>query len=285
MSQNKKIKITCDSTCDLPEELYKKYDVEVIPLGVLLGDDLRHDGVDVKVSELYDYVAKTGILPKTSAIPVVDYKERWGKYLSEGCAVIHINISSEISACYQNAVIAAEESEGEVYPIDSRLLSSGSGMLIIAAAHYISEGLSAKETADTLNALKSKVDCSFVIQTLEYLKKGGRCSSLEAFGANLLNLHPEINMENGVMSVGRKYRGGPEKFITSYIKDRLDGRTDAIRSLSLVTHSKADPEVVKKVMKTLKEDYGFETVIETLAGSTISSHCGAGTLGIMFFKK
>lgn len=280
-----KIKITCDSTCDLTKELYARFNVDVIPLGVLLGDDLRKDGVDLTVQELYDYVDKTGVLPKTSAISEYEYLERWKPYLDDGYSIIHINISSAISACHQNARIAASEVKN-VYPVDSLSLSSGSGMLIFRAAEMINQGLSAEEIAKKLEEIREKLDVSFVLQTLEYLQKGGRCSSVLAFGANLLKLRPEIVLQpDGSMDVGKKYRGSAEKSIIDYVNGRLKGREDIDRSLGFVVHSYANPETVDEAYRLLKEVYGFEEVYITRAGSTISSHCGAGTLGVMFFKK
>ena len=163
----------------------------MIPLGILLGDDLRKDGVDVTVQELYDYTEKTGILPKTSAISEYEYMERWKPYIEQGFSVIHFNISSAISACHQNARIAAEELGG-VYPIDTLTLSSGSGMLALSAYELAEQGLDAPAIVAEIEKLRSRVDASFVLQTLEYLQKGGRCSSVLAFGANLLKLRPEI---------------------------------------------------------------------------------------------
>lgn len=279
-----KVKITCDSTCDLPSELYERFSVDVIPLGIVLGDDLKHDGVDVTVADLYDYVAKTGVLPKTSAISEGEYMDVWQKYTDDGYDVVHINISSEISACHQNARLAAEEL-GHAYPVDSRSLSTGSGILVLAAGKMAEEGLSAAEIAARLEELKTRIDCSFVLQTLEYLQKGGRCSSVLAFGANLLKLRPEILMQDGSMDVGRKYRGSAEKSITEYVKGRLDGRDDIDRSVIFVVDSYADPEIMEKITKLVKEEYGFENVLRTKAGSTISSHCGAGTMGLMLIKK
>ena len=278
------VKITCDSTCDLTPELYARFDVDVIPLGIVLGDDLKRDGVDVTVADLYDYVAKTGVLPKTSAISEGEYIDIWQKYIDDGREIVHINISSEISACHQNARLAATEL-GHAYPVDSRSLSTGSGILVLAAGKMAEEGLSAAEIAEKLEEMKTRIDCSFVLQTLEYLQKGGRCSSVLAFGANLLKLRPEILMLNGAMDVGKKYRGSAEKSITDYVKGRLDGRTDLDKSAIFVVDSYADPEIMEKIVKLVKEEYGFENVIRTAAGSTISSHCGAGTMGLMMIKR
>lgn len=280
-----KIKITCDSVCDLTPELYEKYNIEIIPLGIVLGDDLRRDGVNVTVQEIYDYVAKTGILPKTSANSTFEYIERWKPYVEDGYSIIHINISSAISACYQNARNAAAEL-GNVYPIDSLSLSSGAGLLLLKAAELAEEGLEAEEIARQVNDWREKVDASFVLQTLEYLQKGGRCSSVLAFGANLLKLRPEIVlMPDGSMSVGKKYRGSAEKSTIDYVHGRLKGRDDIDKSVVFVTHSYADPAIVEEVKKIVKEEYGFENVYESHACSTISCHCGAGTLGVLFNKK
>ena len=280
-----KIKITCDSVCDLTEELYKKYDVDIIPLGIVLGDDLKHDGVDVTVQDIYDYVAKTGVLPKTSANSMYDYIERWKPYVDDGYSIIHINISSAISACHQNARNAAAEL-GNVYPIDSLSLSSGSGLLLLKAAELIEKGLEAEEVARQTNEFRDHIDASFVLQTLEYLQKGGRCSSVLAFGANLLKLRPEIVLQpDGSMSVGKKYRGSAEKSTFDYVHGRLKGRDDIDKSIVFVTHSYADPAIVEEVKKILEEEYAFENVYESQACSTISSHCGAGTLGVLFNKK
>ena len=285
MSTQQKIKITCDSTCDLNGELYRRYSVDVIPLGVLLGDELRKDGVNLKVTELYDYVERTGVLPKTSAISEFEYLERWRPYTEQGYSVIHINISSAISACHQNARIAAGELKN-VYPVDSLNLSSGSGMLVLKAGELAEQGLSAEEIVKKLEEYREKLDVSFVLRTLEYLQKGGRCSGVLAFGANLLKLRPEIVlMPDGSMDVGKKYRGSPEKTVIDYVRGRLRGRDDIDRSLIFVVNSGVEKEITDEVKRIVKEEYGFENIIETLAGCTISSHCGAGTLGIMFYKK
>lgn len=279
-----KIKITCDSTCDLTPELYSKINADIIPLGVLLGDELKKDGVDVSVQELYDYVDRTGVLPKTSAISEYEYLEKWRPYVEDGYSVIHFNISSSISACHQNARIAAEEL-GNVYPIDTLSLSSGSGMLALKAFELSQEGLSAAEIVAQIYEWRRRLDVSFVLQTLEYLQKGGRCSSVLAFGANLLKLRPEIVLQpDGSMDVGKKYRGSAFKSITDYVRGRLEGRDDVDKSVVFVVNSYADEEAVKETVRIVKEDYGFKEVYQTKAGSTISSHCGAGTLGIMFYK-
>ncbi len=279
-----KIRITCDSTCDLTPELYEKYADEVVSLCVTLGEDLRRDGVDISAPDIFEYVAKTGILPKTSAISIGEYTEVFEKYVNDGDEVIHINISSELSSCHQNARLAAEEL-GHVYVVDSKNLSTGSGHLVMRARELASQGFTAKEIAEKLNEMKEKLDVSFVLQTLDYLQKGGRCSSVVAFGANLLKLRPEIVVENGKMDVSRKYRGSMEKSILDYVRGRLEGRDDIDTSRIFITHSHAPAEIVEKVRELVLQLHPFQEVIETKAGCTITSHCGKDCLGVLFFKK
>lgn len=278
------IKITCDSTCDLTPELYQAYQVEVVPLGITLGEAFHRDSMDVSTQDIFDFVAKTGVLPKTSAISVGEYVDVFSKFASEDCAVIHINISSEFSSCYQNACLAAQE-VGNVFPIDSRNLSSGSGHLVMAAAELAQKGLPAPEIVAQLEQMKQRLDVSFVLQTLDYLKMGGRCSGVVALGANLLQLRPEIEVIDGKMQVGKKYRGKMEKTILDYVRGRLAGRDDIDCSRIFVTHSFVPPEIVQKVKDLVAQLHPFAEIIETTAGCTISSHCGPNCLGVLFFRK
>ncbi|MBR2987787.1 MAG: DegV family protein [Clostridia bacterium] len=279
-----KIKITCDSTCDLTDELYQKFHITVVPLGITLGEDLYRDGVDVSALSVFDYVAENGILPKTSAVSVGEYEDVFRPFVEDGYKVIHINISSEFSSCHQNACLAAEEL-GNVYPIDSRNLSSGSGHLVLAAAELAASGISCDEIVAILNEKKEKLDVSFVLQTLDYLKKGGRCSSVTALAAGVLQLRPEIEVRDGKMGVAKKYRGKMEKSILDYVKGRLSDRSDIDTHRIFVTHSHVPSEIVEKVKETVASLHPFEEIIETVAGCTISSHCGPNCLGVLFFKK
>lgn len=279
-----KIKITCDSTCDLTQEIYERYGVEVLPLGITLGETLYFDGVDVSTPKIFDYVKETGILPKTSAIAMAGYMDVFEKYVSDGYDVIHINISSEFSSCHQNAKLAAE-AVGNVYPIDSRNLSSGSGHLVMAAAEMAASGMETADIVAALEEMKERLDVSFVIQTLEYLKKGGRCSGVVALAATALQLRPEIVVVDGTMKVGKKYRGSMEKSITDYVKGRLAGRDDIQLNRIFITHSYAPDEMVEKVKALVAELQPFAEIIETKAGCTVSSHCGPACLGVLFFKK
>lgn len=280
----KEIKVTCDSTCDLTKELYESYGIEAVPLGVYLGDDLRRDGVDVTPQEIYDYADRTGELPKTSAITVGEYQAVFSRLVNQGYQVIHVNLSSNLSASYQNACLAAED-VGNVFVIDSKNLSTGSGSLALLAVELARSGMAAEEIRQVLEESKKKLDVSFVIQTLEYLHKGGRCSSVAMLGANLLKLRPEIVVEDGQMHVGRKYRGNMEKTILAYVRGRLEGRTDLNYDRIFITHSGVPAEIVEKVKALILELQPFREVLETTAGCTISSHCGPATLGVLFFKK
>ena len=279
-----KIKITCDSTCDLPQELYTKYGVDVAALSVALGGELHRDGVDVSAPDLFAYVKESGNLPTTSAVSMGEYLDLFSKYTTEGCTVIHINLSSNLSASHQNAVLAAQEL-GNVYVVDSRNLSSGSGHLVIEAAEMVAQGLDAETIVARLNEMKERLDVSFVLQTLEYLQKGGRCSSVAALGARALQLRPEIRVADGGMGVGKKYRGSMEKSVLDYIRGRLEGRDDIDTRRIFVTHSPMDSEVVGKAIDLVRQLHPFEEVIETNAGCTICSHCGPNCLGVLFFKK
>lgn len=279
-----KIKITCDSTCDLTRELYEKYNVEVMPLEINLGGEYYSDGVNITADKIFSYVSETGVLPKTAAIPGAKYAEFFKRFTDEGYTVIHINISSEFSSCYQNAVNAAQELGG-VYPIDSRNLSTGSGHLVIAAAEMVEAGMEAEDIAAKLNEIKEKVDASFVLQTLEYLKKGGRCSSLAALGASILQLCPEIEVVDGSMRARRKYRGKIKKTISDYIKGRIGGRDDIDLKRAFITHSGVAPEIVEEMKALVLELQPFKELLETVAGCTVSSHCGPECLGVLFFTK
>lgn len=279
-----KIKITCDSTCDLSPDIYERYHISVIPMCVAMGNRLCRDGVDVKPKELFAYVEETGKLPTTSAISVGEYEEFFRPFVKDGYEVVHISLSSELSSSHQNARIAAQEI-GNIHIVDSRSLSTGSGHLVILAAELASAGYDGAYIAKALDEMKENLDVSFVLQTLDYLHKGGRCSGMARFGANMLKLRPEIVMENGSLHVGGMYRGSMEKTILSYVRGRLDNEKAVNYDRIFVTHSGVPREIVDKVIALVKELRPFEEVIETVAGSTISCHCGPECIGVLFFRK
>ena len=276
--------ITCDSTADLTPELYAKYDIKVVALSISLGDALRRDGVDVTCGDVFAFVDETGMLPKTSAVSVGEYEDVFQPQVDEGYEVLHISLSSHLSASHQNARLAAEE-VGDVWVVDSRSLSSGTGHLVLMAQELIDAGKTAAEAAAILEEVREKLDVSFVLQTLEFLHKGGRCSGVAAFGANLMKLRPEIEVIGGKMQVGRKYRGTMEKTILSYIRGRLEGRDDIRTDRIFITHSGVPQDIEDKAVALVKELHPFKEVIVTKAGCTISSHCGPHCLGVQILRK
>lgn len=279
-----KIKIISDSTCDLSPELIKKYDIEILPLYVSIGDKNMLDGVEVTPDDIYDYVDKSGKLPSTSAPNLSDFLDLFRKWRSEGYEIVHFNISGDFSSSYRNACMAAEE-VGGVYVVDSRNLSTGQGHVVLYGAELAAEGKSAEEILEACNKITSKVEASFVVDSIDYLHKGGRCSSVAALGANLLKLKPCIDVIDGKMTSGKKYRGKIDKVIIQYVEERLKGRDDIDTKRIFITHTKCDKEIVDAVRAKIKEFFDFDEVLETTAGCTITSHCGPYTLGILFIRK
>lgn len=282
MSNN--IIISSDSTCDLSAELRERYNVSIIPLGVTLGDKTYFDGVDIVPDDIYAHHTKTGELPKTTAANVGDCIDYFKPFADAGKTVIHLALSAEFSSTYNNACLAASEFEN-VYVVDSRNLSTGNGLLVIAAAEMAQSGMEATEIVEKLNALAPCVDASFVIDKLDYLHKGGRCSALAMLGANVLKLKPCIEVKNGKMGVGKKYRGKYSAVLKEYVAERLADTENIDLDRVFVTHAGVDSEIVNAVVEQVKETAPFKEVFMTRAGCTISSHCGADTLGVLFVRK
>lgn len=278
-----KIKVTVDSTNDLSPEIIEKYDITVLPLAVNMGDKLYRDMVDITPDDIYAHVNAGGNLPKTSAVNAAEYGEMFEKFLKEYDAIIHINISSEMSTCHNSARMAAEDLP--VYPIDSRNLSTGSGLLAIMACEKAAAGEDAAKIAEDLRNAVDKVDASFVVSRLDYLHKGGRCSAIAMLGANVLKLKPCIEVHDGKMGVAKKYRGQYNRCLENYVKDRLNGVDDIDTSRIFITHSGVDQATIDLVRKTVEECKTFDEILVTRAGCTISSHCGDGTLGILYMHK
>lgn len=278
------IVITSDSTTDLSPELRERYNISVAPLGITLGDKVYTDGVDITPDDIYAHHAKTGELPKTTATNVGDCLDFFKKFTDEGKTVIHFTISSDMSSTYNNACIAASELEN-VYVIDTKNLSTGGGLLVVAAAEMLRDGLSAEEIVRKSTELIPCVDASFVIDSLEYLYKGGRCSALAMLGANLLKLKPCIQVKNGKMDVSKKYRGKFEDVLKQYITEKAEDYSDIVLDRVFITHAGCDPEVAKNAAELAKKLAPFKEVFITRAGCTVSSHCGANTLGILFIRK
>lgn len=282
-----KVILTADSTCDLTKELTERYNVAgYTPLHIVLGEKSYEDGVNITPPDIYKNFAATGVLPKTSAVNVGEYIDFFKPYVDAGDSVIHINLGSALSSSYQNALTAAAQLKN-VYPIDSCNLSTGSGHLVIEAAKMIEQGLEAEEIVSKLKAMTSKVHASFVIDKLDYLRAGGRCSTLAVLGANLLKIKPSIfvNNKDGSMTVGKKYRGKLDNVLIQYVDEQLAAfdniRTDKI----FITHAGIGEDHVKVVYDYMKAKNIFKEMYVTTASCTISSHCGPGTLGILFMTE
>ena len=246
-----KIKISADSTCDLSPELIERYHIGITPLYIIRGEETLRDGIDVRPEELYEYANVTGKLCKTAAVNVSDYLAYFAACREEYDAVIPFTISSDMSACYQNACIAAQEFTN-VYPVDSRNLSTGIGHLVLDAAEMAEQGMDAADIASALEKKREKLDVSFVIDTLEYLKRGGRCSALVAMSANLLHLKPCIEVKDGKMGVGHKYRGKLEKCYVQYIEERLKGRDDIDCHRIFITDSGCDEATWRELERVVR---------------------------------
>ena len=281
---DKKVLITRDSTSDLPPELVEKLNIKTIPLVVTLGDKAYQDGVDITPEDIYKYHDENGVLPKTSAANVDDMINFFEPFVKEGYEIVHFTISSSMSSTYQNSCIAADEFEG-IYVVDSQNLSTGEGLLVLKACEWAAEGLSAKEIYDKVNELIPRVDASFVIDSLEYLHKGGRCSALAALGANLLKLKPCIEVQGGSMGVSKKYRGKYSETLKQYVADRLTDYSDIDLSRVFVTHAGCDEEIVNQVVEQVKATAPFAELIISRAGCTVSAHCGRNTLGVLYIRK
>lgn len=279
------IKITTDSTCDLPKEILEKYNISVLPLCVTLGSDEYLDGNTINPSDIFDYVKKNKVLPKTAGRSVQDFKDFFETYLNNGDEVIHIGIGSGLSVCYSNCLKAKEAlNTDKLYIVDSRSLSTGTALLLLHASDLIKKGKTAKQIAEIETDRAYSVQASFVVETLDYLHKGGRCSTLQLFGANLLNLKPKLQVvDNKLISTG-KYRGKIVPVLKKYIDDILKEFNNPDTTRCFITHATAENEVVKDVVEYVKEKGIFKEVIETIAGSTITSHCGKGTLGLLYIN-
>lgn len=279
-----KILIASDSTTDLGPELIEQYNIKIVPLGVTVGGKTYIDGVDIDPDMIYDNYNKTGEIPKTSAVNIAEFEDFYKKYTEEGYSIVIFTISSDMSSTFSNARLAAEEFEN-VHVVDTRNLSTGGGLLVIKAAEMATEGKSASEIAETCRELASCVDASFVIDSLEFLYKGGRCSAVAAAGATVLGLKPCIGVKGGKMGVGKKYRGKFDKVLPLYVKDRLGDGNGIYEDHVFVTHAGCDPEIYNACAEHVKSMGVFKNIHITRAGCTISAHCGRNTLGVLFIRK
>lgn len=278
------IRITSDSTCDLGH-LVKERDIAIMPLQVCLDGESFYDGIDIQPTDIFEFVARTKHLPKTSAPSIENYQEFFAKQLETADEVLHFNISSKSSASYNSARQAAEAFGGKVRVVDSLALSSGQGLLVMKAADMRDKGCSMDEIESTVLALRPLVNTSFVPDRLDYLHKGGRVSALTMLGANILKIHPLIYMDNGSLVPGKKYRGKMSFLVKQYIEDLKVKYPKYDKTRCFITHSSADREIVEAALEKTKELFQFDEVLETVAGSIVTSHCGKNTIGLLFITE
>lgn len=280
------VKIISDSTCDLSPELIAKYDIDILPLHILLGEDEYEDGKDITPEQIYNWSDENKTTPKTSAPALTDAIELFKPYIDEGREIVCFSISSSMSTSGNVMRIAAEELEAEdrITVIDSANLSTGIGLLVIEAAIMAQNNHTVEEIVSAIEALKPNVRASFIVDTLTYLYRGGRCNAVSAMAGGVLKLHPKIVVENGAMNASKKYRGKINSAIMTYVKDMEDALKAARPNRVFITHSGCDRTIVEEVHSYLENLGVFSEILETRAGGVISSHCGPGTLGVLFIQ-
>jgi DegV family protein with EDD domain len=277
-----KIAISAETTIDLPEELLKQYDIQIVPFSIIMGDDCYLDG-QVHSKDLFDFVDRTKKLPKTSAVNQYQYEEHFNKIKSEGCdAIIHFSLSSKISSACQNAKEVAGKMEN-VHVIDTLSLSTGIALQAIYASKLVKAGYPLDKILSLIEERLPSVQASFSLESVNFLYLGGRCSMLKMLGANVLHLKPAILVKNGSMEAGKKYRGNMMRAVQGYVDDILNEFDNPDKAEVFITYSSAPDDVVEMVRGKLKEK-GFENIHTTLAGGTISCHCGPNCLGILYYN-
>lgn len=280
------VKIISDSTCDLSKELVEKYNISILPLHIVLGEAEYKDGEEIGPDEIYKWADENKTTPKTSAIAITDVMDEYEKWLKEYDEIVSFSISGKMSTTVNVMRMGADELEVEdrVFVVDSENLSTGSGLLVIEAAIMAQEGKNAKEIVACLDELKSRVKASFVVDTLTYLHRGGRCSGVAALAGGALKLHPKIVVEDGAMKPDKKYRGKMKKVILDYAKEMEEKLLQAKKDRVFITHSGCEAEVLEGVEEYLKSLNYFDEILITRAGGVISSHCGPGTLGVLYLE-
>ena len=276
-----KIAITAESTIDLPKELLEKYDIKTVPFTVILGDKEGRDG-EITSDIIFDYVKETGILPKTTAINEYEYTEFFEEMLKEVDAIVHLSLSSGVSSSCSHAISAAEKLKN-VYVIDSLSLSTGIALQAIYAKQLADAGKTPSEIVELVKARQDSLQVSFIVERLDYLHKGGRCSGFKLLGANVLKIRPRIVLKNGKMGNDKTYRGAMPFAVKKYCQECLNEFDNPDKSIVFLTYTSATPEMRDAAYNTLVEA-GFENIYETRAGATITSHCGEDTLGILYYN-
>ena len=281
------VKIIADSTCDLSKELIEKYDISIIPLHILLGDDEYEDGFGITPDEIFKWSDANGATPKTSACSLDTAMDVMRPFVEQKQDIICFTIASGMSTTINVMRLAAEELEAEdlIHVVDSANLSTGIGLQVLLAASLAKEGKDVDEILEVIEAKKSKVRASFVVDTLTYLHRGGRCSGVAALAGGVLKLHPKIEVVNGKMDASKKYRGKIGSVVMNYVKDMEEDLKKAEPSRVFITHSGCDEKVVASVRTYLEDLKVFDEILETRAGGVISSHCGPGTLGVLYIAE
>ena len=282
----KKIKITADSSCDLNDELIKKYNFSILPVHISLGDKEYTDSRDISQEEFYKFLKETSVMPRTSAYNPMEAEEFFKQQLeSDGGydAIIHFTISSKLSVIYQNSCTGAQSFNGKVFVVDSMSLSTGVALQMMYAYDLVQEGLDAQEIYEKLLDRREKVQASFVIDKLTYLHKGGRCSGVALFGSNLLQIKPIIVLKDGEMKVGKKLMGKFEKVVPQYVEHILETFPDIDKKRCFITHTPVDKEIADVIREQIKDK--FDEIMETTAGCTVGTHCGPNTIGILYYRK
>lgn len=281
------IKIVSDSTCDLSKELIETYNIQIAPLHIVLGSQEYLDGIEISPDEIYAWAEVHEDTPKTSAIGYDDAKDILKQLVGSKDEMIVFTISGKMSTTVNVFRMLAEdlEVEDKVTVIDSDNLSTGIGLLVLKAAEMVQEGKSREEISERIISLKEKVEASFIVDTLTYLHRGGRCSSVAALAGGVLKLHPKIVVSDGSMNADKKYRGKMDRVILDYVKDLEEEIKQADSQRVFITHSGCERDVIDTVYEYLKELNYFEEILITRAGGVISSHCGPGTLGVLYLRK
>ncbi len=281
------VKIIADSTCDLSQELLEKYDISIVPLHIVLGEEEYEDGYSITPDEIYAWSDANQQTPKTSAASLEQVKSIYTQNLDKYDEIIVFSISSQMSSSIQVMHMAAQELEAEerIHIIDSLNLSTGIGLLVLEAACLAQQGKAAEEIVACMEAIIPKVRASFVVDTLVYLHRGGRCNGLTAMLGSAMKLHPVIVVEDGKMHSSKKYRGNMDRVIASYTADLEIVLKKARKSRVFITHSGCEEAIVTQVKNTLAALNYFDEILVTRAGGVISSHCGPGTLGVLFIEE
>lgn len=278
-----KVKITSDSTCDLSEALIRENDIAILPLTIVKGGGNYKDGHDIRPSDIFAHIERGGELCSTAAVNIAEYHTVFERLSKDYDAVIHINLGSDFSACHQNALLAAEDLPN-VHVIDSKNLSTGQGHVVLEACARAKNCQDVEKMCEELRELTGRVEASFLINRLDYMVKGGRCSSVMALGANILKLKPCIEVKNGKMQLVKKYRGTFGKCLDEYIRDRLSARDDILRERLFITHTPVSDGDLTRTFEAVNQFGFFERVLETDAGCTVACHCGPSTLGVLFIR-